>query len=280
MSARRNRSGSARSTQELAEPQDHGAPPPTAAGPEPLEVLGRTPTEAEHPIEPPPEPAGPVTSVSLADVQAHEGVQTFIALADRYLGQIGYTEHGFRHAGLVGRIAFNVLHRLGYDERTKELGAIAGYLHDMGNFVSRTMHSQTGAAITYDILRDLGMSYKEIGQVLAGIGNHEEEFGHPVNPVGAALIVADKSDVHRSRVRVKDPAQFDIHDRVNYAVERSFLRVDSEARTLTLELTIDTELAGVMEYFEIFLSRMAMCRRAGEYLDCKFRIDINGTRLL
>lgn len=279
MSARRNRSAG-RLTQELAGPQSNEVQAAAASGPEALEVLGRTPTEAEHPIEPPPEPAGAITSVSLADVQAHEGVQTFIALADRYLGQIGYTEHGFRHAGLVARIAFNVLHRLGYDERTKELGAIAGYLHDMGNFVSRTMHSQTGAAITYDILRDLGMSYKEIGQVLGGIGNHEEEFGHPVNPVGAALIVADKSDVHRSRVRVKDPALFDIHDRVNHAVERSFLRVDSEARTLTLELAIDTELAGVMEYFEIFLSRMAMCRRAGEFLDCKFRIDINGTRLL
>ena len=130
---------------------------------------------------------------------------------DRYLGEIGYTEHGFRHAGLVSHIAFNVLNRLGYEDRMKELGAIAGYLHDMGNFVSRSMHSQTGATITYDILKDLGMTYTEIGVVMAAIGSHEEEFGHPVNPVGAALIVADKSDVHRSRVRIKDPALFDIH---------------------------------------------------------------------
>lgn len=220
------------------------------------------------------------SGVTIADVQEHEGVKTFIALADRYLGEIGYTEHGFRHAGLVSKIAYNVLHRLGFDDRTAELGAIAGYLHDMGNFVSRTMHSQTGAAITYDILKELGMSYGEIGVVMGAIGNHEEEFGHPVNAPGAALIVADKSDVHRSRVRERDEQKRDIHDRVNHAVNHSFLRVDHEARTLTLELTIDTEQAGVMEYFEIFLSRMVMCRRAAEFLDCAFKIDINGAKLL
>jgi metal-dependent HD superfamily phosphatase/phosphodiesterase len=220
------------------------------------------------------------SSVLLADVRAHQGVQTFIALADRYLGELGFTEHGFRHAGLVAKIAYNVLDRLGFRGRMAELGAIAGYLHDMGNFVSRTMHSQTGATITYDILRDLGMTYQEVGVILAAIGNHEEEFGNPVNPVSAALVVADKSDVHRTRVRERDPTLFDVHDRVNHAVEHSFLRVDSGARTLTLELTIDTELAGVMEYFEIFLSRMVMCRRAAEYLDCQFKIDINGSKLL
>lgn len=243
--------------------------------------LGRTAKEAA-PAEPSSQPEGieQRSDVTLADVQAHEGVQTFIALADKYLGEIGYTEHGFRHANLVAKIGFNVLHRLHFDDRMAELGAIAGYLHDMGNFVSRSLHSQTGAAITYDLLRELGMSYKEIGLVLGAIGNHEEEFGNPVNPVGAALIVADKSDVHRSRVRVKDPTLFDIHDRVNHAVEHSFLRVDSEQRTLTLELTIDTKLADVMEYFEIFLSRMIMCRRAAEHLECQFKIDINGAKLL
>jgi metal-dependent HD superfamily phosphatase/phosphodiesterase len=227
-----------------------------------------------------PEPVEEGSPIGLAELQAHEGVQTFITLADRYLGELGYTEHGFRHANLVAKIAYNVLHRLGFDERMTELGAMAGYLHDMGNFVSRTMHSQTGAAITYEILRDLGLPYGEVGVVLGAIGNHEEQFGNPVNPAGAALIVADKSDVHRSRVRVKDPQLFDIHDRVNHAVEHSFLRVDSDARTLTLELTIDTELAGVMEYFEIFLSRMVMCRRAAEFLECQFKIDINGSKLL
>lgn len=242
--------------------------------------LGRSASEA-HPVEPPsgPEPVEEHGLVTLVDVKAHEGVQTFISLADRYLGEIGYTEHGFRHAGLVANISYNVLHRLGYEDRLAELGAIAGYLHDMGNFVSRSMHSQTGAAITYDLLRDLGMSYGEIGVVLAAIGNHEEQFGNPVNPAGAALIVADKSDVHRSRVRTKQETHADIHDRVNYAVTRSFLRVHPEARTLTLEFEIDTEMAGVMEYFEIFLSRMVMCRRAAEYLDCTFKIDINGSAL-
>ena len=239
-------------------------------------------TAEEKPVTPAdePEPIAPTSAITLDDIKAHEGIQTFIGLADRYLGELGYTEHGFRHAGLVANIAYNILHRLDYEDRMAELAAIAGYLHDMGNFVSRTMHSQTGATITYDILRELGMGYGEIGMVMAAVGNHEEEFGHPVNAVGAAVIVADKSDVHRSRVRVKDPAMFDIHDRVNNAVEHSFLRVDAKARTLTLELTIDTELAGVMEYFEIFLSRMVMCRRAAEYLECQFKIDINGTQLL
>ncbi|MGI8406889.1 MAG: phosphohydrolase [Actinomycetota bacterium] len=222
----------------------------------------------------------PGSPVGLDQVKAHEGVQTFISLADRYLGEMGYTEHGFRHAGLVAKISYNVLHRLGFDERMAELGAISGYLHDLGNFVSRTMHSQTGATITYDLLRDMGMGYGEVGIVMAAIGNHEEEFGHPVNPAGAALIVADKSDVHKSRVRVKDRQLFDIHDRVNHAVDHSFLRVDTEAHTLTLELSIDTEQAGVMDYFEIFLSRMVMCRRAAEFLDCRFKIDINGAQLL
>ncbi len=243
---------------------------------------GATDPKRFSPIEPAEgsEPVDASSNVTLEMVKEHEGVKTFISLADRYLGEIGYTEHGFRHAGLVSSIAYNVLHRLGFDDRTAELAAISGYLHDLGNFVSRTMHSQTGAAITYDLLKELGMSYGEIGIVMAAIGNHEEEFGHPVNPAGAALIVADKSDVHRSRVRETDPAIFDIHDRVNHAVDHSFLRVDAEARTLTLELTIDTEQAGVMEYFEIFLSRMVMCRRAAEFLECRFKIDINGAQLL
>lgn len=246
-----------------------------------VDELGRTVKETT-PIQPAsvPERLKTTSSVSLDDVRAHDGVQTFIALADRYLGELGYTEHGFRHAGLVANIAYNILHRLRFDERMSELGAIAGYLHDMGNFVCRRMHSHSGPAISYDILRELGMTFEEIGVVLGAIGNHEEEFGTPVNAVGAALVVADKSDVHRSRVRVSDPSLFDIHDRVNHAVEHSFLRVNPQGRTLTLELRIDTEQAGVMEYFEIFLSRMVMCRRAAEYLDCEFKIDINGTKLL
>lgn len=250
-------------------------------GREDLDSLDISPKDLA-PVEPAdtPEPLDPASTVTLDVVKANEGVQTFISLADRYLGEIGYTEHGFRHAGLVANISYNVLHRLGFDDRTAELGAISGYLHDLGNFVSRSMHSQTGAAISYNLLRDIGMSYGEVGIVLAAIGNHEEEFGHPVNPAGAALIVADKSDVHKSRVRAKDAQQFDIHDRVNHAVDHSFLRVDPEKHTLTLELSIDIEQAGVMEYFEIFLSRMVMCRRAAEFLECQFKIEINGAKLL
>jgi metal-dependent HD superfamily phosphatase/phosphodiesterase len=252
---------------------------PAGAGPASIDELAETAGES-HRIGPAAETVSPASSVGLAAVEGHEAVQTFIAVADRNLGALGYTEHGFRHAGLVSKIAFNVLSRLAFDDRLAQLGAISGYLHDLGNFVSRSMHAQTGAAILYDVLRDLGMTYKEIGVVLAAIGNHEERSGSPVSAVGAAVIVADKSDVHRSRVRVKDPTLFDIHDRVNHAVEHSFLRVDSQRGTLTLELKIDTELAGVMEYFEIFLSRMVMCRRAAEYLDSEFKIDINGTKLL
>lgn len=234
------------------------------------------------PVEAPPgpEPTDPSSLIGLEQVKAHEGVQTFISLADRYLGVIGYTEHGFRHAGLVAKISYNVLHRLGFDDRMAELGAISGYLHDVGNFVARSTHSQIGAVITYDILKEIGMGYGEIGIVMGAIGNHEEGVGEPVNPAGAALIVADKSDVHKSRVRVKDQQLFDIHDRVNHAVERSFLRVDAEAHTLTLELSIDTDQADVMEYFEIFLSRMLMCKRAADFLECRFKIDINGAQLL
>src|SRR4051794_23025062 len=191
-----------------------------------LGKLGRGEEEA-RPVGVPSAPEPVETSVHLEDVKKHEGVQTFIGLADRYLGEIGYTEHGFRHANLVSNIAYNVLHRLGHDERIAELAAISGYLHDVGNVVSRSVHSQVGATITYDLLRDLGMSYGETGMIMAAVGNHEED-GHPVNALGAALIVADKSDVHRSRVRVKDPDLFDIHDRVNYAVKRSFLRVNAE----------------------------------------------------
>jgi metal-dependent HD superfamily phosphatase/phosphodiesterase len=218
--------------------------------------------------------------VNLPQVKSHPAVKTFIRLADDYLGELGYTEHGFRHAKIVARDARNLLKGLGYEKRVSERAAIAGYLHDMGNFISRAGHPQSGAAISYHILGELGMPYKEIGIVLGAVGNHEEGIGQPVSPESAALILADKADVHRSRVRNKDAETFDIHDRVNYAAESSVLSVDAEKRTLTLELTIDTDMCKIMEYFEIFLERMAMCRRAAEFLDCQFRLVINGTEVL
>jgi hypothetical protein len=231
-------------------------------------------------VEPARPGGGSSLVINLPQVKAHPAVKTFIRLADDYLGELGYTEHGFRHAKIVARDARKLLKGLGYEKREPERAAIAGYLHDMGNFISRAGHPQSGAAISYQILGELGMPYKEIGIVLGAVGNHEEGIGQPVSPEGAALILADKADVHRSRVRNKDPETFDIHDRVNYAAESSVLSVDIEKRTLTLELLIDTTLCKIMEYFEIFLERMAMCRRAAEFLDCQFRLVINGTELL
>lgn len=228
--------------------------------------------------------AGPVTprapgrSVTLDEVKRDREVEAYIVKADEYTRVIGYTEHGVRHANLVASISGNVLRRLGHDERTVQLGGIAGYLHDIGNLVGRVNHEHTGAILARDILDRLGMDPVEQAIVMGAIGNHEEQTGEPVSDVGAALIISDKSDVHRTRVRNPDPATFDIHDRVNYAVEHSFLRVDEAARTITLELTIDT--SQVMEYFEIFLPRMVMCRHAAKLLECAFKLQINGTKLL
>ena len=218
--------------------------------------------------------------ITLEDLKRDREADIYIAKADEYTRAIGYTEHGARHANLVASIAGNVLRRLGLDERSVQLAGIAAYLHDIGNLVGRVNHEHTGALLACRILARLGMGPEEMAVVMGGIGNHEEHTGEPVSEVGAALIISDKSDVHRSRVRNPDPTTFDIHDRVNYAVEHSFLRVDEGARTITLELTIDTRLSHVMEYFEIFLPRMVMCRRAAKLLGCEFKLQINGTKLL
>jgi len=232
-----------------------------------------------------PDPDGPsghadvATLLTLEEVQQDRNVSGLISAADRVMEGLGFTEHGFRHATLVARIAFNLLHRLGFDDRTATLACVAGYLHDIGNSVARENHGPTGALFAYDLLKDR-MRLEDLTPILAAIGNHEEEYGQAVSPISAAVILADKSDVHRSRVRKSGQPDFDIHDRVNYAAEQSFLRVDSGARTVTLELTIDTEISQVMEYFEIFLHRMVMCRRAAERLDCQFKITANGVTLL
>jgi metal-dependent HD superfamily phosphatase/phosphodiesterase len=221
-------------------------------------------------------PAAP----TLDDVKRDAEVEAFLTTANEYTGIIGYTEHGPRHANLTASIAYNVLRRLGAEERVAQLAAIAAYLHDIGNLVSRASHEHTGALLADGILRRLGMGAVERAAVMGAIGNHEERHGEAVSPVGAAVILADKSDVHRTRVRNPDPKTFDIHDRVNYAVEHSFLRVDEKSKTVTLELTIDTTLSQVMEYFEIFLDRMLMCRRAADFLGCGFKLQINGVKLL
>jgi len=225
-----------------------------------------------------PEPDAVASSITLEDVQADEALSQMIASADRVMESIGYTEHGFRHANLVGRISFNVLTRAGFDPHTANLGCIAGYLHDIGNMLTREAHGQTGGLLAYHALRER-MPAADLARVVSAIANHEEENGYAVSPVAAAVILADKSDVHRSRVRKSGQIEFDIHDRVNFAAEQSFLRVDSTAKTVSLELTIDTQISQVMEYFEIFLGRMQMCRRAAQMLDCRFKLLINGAEL-
>jgi uncharacterized protein len=220
------------------------------------------------------------TPVTLQDVRQDHEVQVFVRKADENLGVLGYTEHGPRHCGLVADIAENVLLRLEYPERTAELAAIAGYLHDIGNGINRLDHGIGAALLSRHILERLGMAPDEYAEVMCAIGNHEEEYGQAVSPLAAAVILGDKSDVHRSRVRVIDPDTDDIHDRVNMATTRSFLKVDPGEHTITLELEIDTDIIQVMQYFEIFLDRMVMCRRAAEFLGCRFGIVINGTRLL
>jgi metal-dependent HD superfamily phosphatase/phosphodiesterase len=218
--------------------------------------------------------------VTLADVRRDREVKVFVRRADENLGVLGYTEHGPRHCGLVADIAENVLLRLGFPRRTAELAAIAGYLHDIGNGINRLDHGIGAALLSRHILERLGMGPEEYAEVMCAIGNHEEEYGQAVSPLAAAVILGDKSDVHRSRVRVLDPETDDIHDRVNMATTRSFLAVDAEHHTITLELEIDTDVIQVMHYFEIFMERMKMCRRAAEFLGCRFGIVINGTRLL
>jgi metal-dependent HD superfamily phosphatase/phosphodiesterase len=207
-------------------------------------------------------------------------VETYLKYGHEHLGEMGFTEHGFRHATLVSTIAHQIMQRLDYSEREAELAAVAGYLHDIGNVVSRKDHGGTAAIMAMQLLEQLGMPYEEIAVIAGAIGNHEEEYGVAVNPIAAALILADKSDVHRSRVRNRDLATFDIHDRVNYAVTHSFVRVESKPRQITLELTIDTSVSSIMDYFEIFLTRMVMCRRAAALLQADFAIVINGTKLL
>lgn len=217
--------------------------------------------------------------ITLDQVRRNSEVKTFIAKANEQMSALGYTEHGFRHAGNVAEMARRILDSLEFDPRLVELGAIAGYLHDIGNSINRNDHSETAGVLAYTILTRIGMPVEEIGIIIAAIGNHEEELGAPVSPVAAALILADKADVHHSRVQNPNPLAFDIHDRVNHAVQHSYLRVDTQAKTINLELETDGQAASVMEYFEIFLTRMLMCRRAADFFGYRFRLIINGTDL-
>jgi len=220
-----------------------------------------------------------MSKVTIEEVKQHPRVIAFLGAADQYMDAVGYTEHGQRHANLVSNISHNILTHLGYKKPLPELAAIAGYLHDIGNMISRTAHEQCGALLAVEILESLGMDSDEIAVIAGAIGNHEEETGDPINAIAAAVILADKSDVHQSRVR-PNLKMFDIHDRVNYASKKSFLRVNKAKKIITLELTIDTAISQVMEYFEIFLTRMIMCRRAAKFLECNFELIINNIKLL
>jgi len=217
--------------------------------------------------------------ITLEEIKRNLKVREFIEKADMHLDAIGYTEHGFRHAERAGRVAFEILSKLGYGEEEAELASLAGYLHDIGNVVGRINHGQTGALIAQEILDDMGLETKKVVTIMGAIGNHEEETGEPTNPVSAALIIADKTDVHRTRVRNPKMVSFDIHDRVNYAVTESNLSIDPYERSITLHLRIDTKISQVMEYFEIFLSRMIICRRAAGFLESSFHLIINEMRM-
>ena len=218
--------------------------------------------------------------VSFVQIRDDEEIKTYIQKADETLRALGYTEHSFAHVVKCSQLARELLTLLGYDERTAELGQIAGYMHDIGNVVNRTDHAQSGAVMAFRLLDKMGMEAAEVATIVTAIGNHDEGTAFPVNAVAAALILADKSDVRRSRVRNRDIASFDIHDRVNYAVEHSSLTLLPNEHTVTLDLTIDTDICAVMDYFEIFLGRMMLCRRAADFFDLKFRLVINGAKLL
>ncbi len=226
-----------------------------------------------------PKPVSDPALLTLKEVRHDTRVRTYITRANEQMQAIGYTEHGHRHAGIVSTIARTILTNLSHPEREGELAAIAGYLHDIGCVVNRIGHVEAGALMSYTILTDRGMAPGEIATVIGAVGNHEEPNGLPISPVSAAVIIADKSDVHFSRVQEKDPVKWDIHDRVNSAVQKSYLHVNAETKAIILELEIDTTHASVTEYFEIFVLRMVLCRRAADFLGCKFHLKINGVNL-
>ena len=218
--------------------------------------------------------------ITLEEVRKNEEVEALIQGAQKQLDGLGYTEHSHRHISIVSKRAGDILEQLGYPKRTVELARIAGYLHDIGNCVNRTDHAHSGAIIAYNILKDMGMPVEERTEIMMAIGNHDERTGTAVSEISAALILADKSDVHRNRVTNKNLSTFDIHDRVNYAVTDAQLVLDEKQRKVMLKLTIDTKLSPVLDYFEIFMDRTMMSKYAAKYLNIWFELVINETKLL
>ena len=218
--------------------------------------------------------------ITYEELTKSEAIRTYITRADESLTTLGFTEHSFAHVVHVAQTAGYILQTLGFDDRTVELAKIAGYLHDIGNLVNRKDHSQSGAVMAWSILNDMGCDPAEIATIVTAIGNHDEGTGVPVNPVAAALILADKADVRRSRVRNKDVATFDIHDRVNYSVQKAQLKINEEKTIVKLKLNIDTQYGSVMNYFEIFMARMLLCCKAAEKLGLQFKLIINEQQLI
>ena len=218
--------------------------------------------------------------ITYESIRKDEAIRTYITRADESLAALGFTEHSFPHVCHVAQMAGEILSTLGYDARTVELAKIAGFLHDIGNLVNRSEHSQSGAVMAWTILSNMGCDPAEQATIVTAIGNHDEGTGVPVNAVAAALILADKADVRRSRVRNRDESTFDIHDRVNFSVRHSELKIDPSKTAVTLTLTVDTSYGSVMDYFEIFLGRMILCRKAAEKLGLRFRLVINDQQVL
>lgn len=217
--------------------------------------------------------------ITYQDVKNNEAIKTYIKKADESLIALGYTEHSFAHVTKVAETAADILLACGYSEREAELARIAGYLHDIGNVINRVDHAQSGAVMAFRILDNMKCDPEDIATIITAIGNHDESTAFPVNPIAAALILADKTDVRYTRVRNIDPASFDIHDKVNYSVKKAELTYE-KGWHITLSLTIDTSMCVVMDYFEIFLGRMKLCRKAAEKLGLEFRLNINGQQLI
>ncbi|OKZ74113.1 MAG: phosphohydrolase [Clostridium sp. 26_22] len=218
--------------------------------------------------------------ITLKDIKENQELDSLIRGAQKQLNAIGYTEHGHRHISIVSKRAGDILEKLGYPERTVELARIAGYMHDIGNCVNRVDHAHSGAIMAYNILKEMEMPVDERTEIMMAIGNHDENTGTAISDISAALILADKSDVHRDRVVNKNLSTFDIHDRVNYAVTNAELEIDEKERKIILNLTIDTNICPVLDYFEIFMQRTMMSKYAAKYLKVWFELVINGTKLL
>jgi putative nucleotidyltransferase with HDIG domain len=219
-------------------------------------------------------------TISFADIKSNAEIRTYIERADMSLKAIGFTEHSFAHTTKCAEVAGNLLADLGYPPQEVELARIAAYMHDIGNVVNRADHAQSGAIMAFRILDKIGMPPADVAMIVTAIGNHDEETAFPVNAIAAAVILADKTDVRRSRVRSRATLHTDIHDRVNYAVEHADLQLDKVTKTLTTHITINTDISSVMDYFEIFMGRMLLCRKAAEFFDLKFKLNINGSALL